>query len=264
MLNLRVKPVKILTKVFIISCLFLGNAAAAQNLTGIWRGGFYNEFEYQFFGSKYRYEVQIKATGESVKGVTYSYQDTRFYGKAGSVGKWSTSTKTLTLVENKMLELKIEGGGDGCLMTCYLNYRRDGNKEYLEGRYSSANMNNSNQSCGGGIVRLERVPDTDFTLEPFLKNDRNTANNTKPGQDDYIISRDKPKPTQTPKPVPPVVKKDPPVEKPAPKPDPTPQPQATPPPVVTKPAPQQAEPPKVVRNRENELEETINTPARKL
>ncbi len=273
MLKGTTQTIKIIFSSVLFFMLLAGFSASAQNLTGIWRGGFYNEFEYQFFGSKYRYEVQIKATGESVKGVTYSYQDTRFYGKAGSVGKWSSSTKSLTLVENKMLELKIQGGGDGCLMTCYLNYRKEGNKEFLEGRYSSVNMNDTKSSCGGGIVRLERVPDTDFTLEPFLREGNQTAKNTKPGQDDYLINRESakgPPPVTRPAPKkePPVAKKDPVPDKPQPKittPE-QPKPQATPPPVVTKPA----EPKKnneesnTVRNRQNELVETISTGSRKL
>ena len=93
-------------------------------------------------GSKYRYEVQIDNNGKGVKGVTYSYQTTRFYGKASLVGMWTPSTKNLVMKEEKMEDLKIEGGGEGCLMTCYLDYQKEGDKEYLEGTYTSRNMNN--------------------------------------------------------------------------------------------------------------------------
>ncbi|MCU0375052.1 MAG: hypothetical protein MUF24_07070 [Chitinophagaceae bacterium] len=182
---------------------FLPLFAAAQNLTGIWRGTFYNPMDLQLGGSKYRYEVQLNNKGREVKGVTYSYQTTRFYGKASLVGMWSQASKTFTLKEDRMLDLKIEGGGDGCLMTCYLTYRKEGDKEYLEGTYTSINMNEPNAGCGGGKVVLEKVPDTDFELEDFLlKKGNNTGNNTKvkPGQEAFVVKKPTPNP-------PPAVKK---------------------------------------------------------
>ncbi len=185
----------------------------AQNLTGIWRGSFYNPAEVAMGGSKYRYEVQIDNNGRDAKGVTYSYQTTRFYGKASLVGVWSPSTKNLVLQEDKMLELKITGGGDGCLMTCYLTYRKEDDKEYLEGTYTSSNMNNKNMSCGGGKVFLEKVPDTDFELEPFLEKKNNTNSSkpkVKPGQEEYLVNKPPTKAT-TPPPAnkPPVAKTEP-------------------------------------------------------
>ena len=175
----------------------------AQNLTGIWRGTFYNPAEIAMGGAKYRYEVQIDNNGRDAKGVTYSYQTTRFYGKASLVGVWSPSSKNLVLQEDKMLDLKITGGGDGCLMTCYLTYRKEDDKEYLEGSYTSANMNNKNMSCGGGKVFLEKVPDTDFELEPFLEKKNNksttgTKQNVKPGQEGYLVNKPPAKPASPP------------------------------------------------------------------
>jgi len=189
----------------------------AQNLTGIWRGSFFNPSEIAMGGTKYRYEVQINNKGREVEGVTYSYQTTRFYGKASLVGMWSPTSKNFTLKEERMLDLKIEGGGDGCLMTCYLMYRKEGSKEYLEGSYSSYNMNQKNSSCGGGRVFLERVPDTDFELEDFLvKKDGSSKKTVKPGQEDYVIKKPaapaKTDPKPTPKPLPkPIPKAEPPV-----------------------------------------------------
>lgn len=178
-----------------IACL-ASLALTAQDLTGIWRGIFYNEYEMLFRGTKYRYEVQIKTNGLQAKGVTYSYQATLFYGKASLVGKWTPSTNSLTLVENKMLEIKSSGGGDGCLMTCYLRYRKDGDREYLEGTYSSVNAKNDTAQCGGGVVRLERVQDSDFAVEDFLKEPAPAGKSgVKPGQDKYLINKPTPKST---------------------------------------------------------------------
>jgi len=169
----------------------LSGSLYAQNLTGIWRGTFYNPAEIAMGGSKYRYEVQINNNGREAKGVTYSYQTTRFYGKASMVGVWSSSSKNLVLQEDDMLDLKITGGGDGCLMTCYLTYKKEDGKEYLEGTYTSYNMNNKNQNCGGGRVFLEKVPDTDFELEDFLlkKTPEKSTPKVKPGQEDFLVKK---------------------------------------------------------------------------
>lgn len=184
---------------FLLSFVFSGSLNA-QNLTGIWRGTFYNPTEIAMGGSKYRYEVQINNNGRESKGVTYSYQTTRFYGKASMVGVWSSSTKNLVLQENDMLDLKITGGGDGCLMTCYLTYKKEDGKEYLEGTYTSFNMNNKNQNCGGGRVFLEKVPDTDFELEDFLLNktpEKSTPKSVKPGQEDFLVKKPESTPAKT-------------------------------------------------------------------
>ena len=170
-------------------------ALAAQDLTGVWRGSFYNQYEYLFYGLKYRYEVQIKMNGAQAKGVTFSYQNTKFYGKASMVGKWSPSGKDLTLMENKMLEIKMDDNSIGCLMTCYLRYRKEGDREILEGTYNSVNMNNDTAQCGGGVVRLERVQYSDFGMEDFLKDNpkADPKGGIKPGQGDFLIM--KPAPT---------------------------------------------------------------------
>ena len=168
---------------------FLTKTVLTQDLTGVWRGSFYNVREVLMGGSRYRYEVQIDNKGKGVKGVTYSYQTTRFYGKASLIGIWTPSTQNLVMKEEKMEELKIEGGGEGCLMTCYLDYRKEGDKEYLEGTYTSRNMNNGTD-CGGGKVFLERVPDSDFEKEDFIKKKENKQNGkVKPGQEDFLIKK---------------------------------------------------------------------------
>lgn len=264
-----------------------------QNLTGIWRGTFYNPSELAMGGARYRYEVQINNNGRETSGVTYSYQTTRFYGKASLVGMWSPTSKNLTIKEDRMLDLKIQGGGDGCLMTCYLTYRKEGDKEYLEGTYTSINMNDKSAACGGGKVFLEKVEETDFELEDFLvKKQPTQGKGVKPGQEDFVVKKPtatpktttQPKPAAKPqpKPAPPAsgntATKKPPTTTPKPptkpvqpaKPDvvitPTPpvqepeKPKPTPPPaVVKKPEPETVPVPGPLRNRQNELYKTIVT-----
>ena len=144
----------------------------AQNLTGVWRGTFeknnLNLMMGQFSQDSYKYEVQINDKKDgSIEGVTYSYQTTFFYGKASLKGRWDKTKKIVTIKETLLIEVKTEGKSVPCLMTCYLDYRKDGKLETLIGTYSSVEMN-TKKDCGDGIVYLERVEESDFEREDFL------------------------------------------------------------------------------------------------
>jgi hypothetical protein len=142
-------------------------ASYVSPLTGVWRGHFTSGMG--FFIEKYRYEVQIgQMPNNGIKGVTYSYKTTVFYGKANLVGMYTPSTRNLILKENKLVEVKISNGDDACLMTCYLEYSKIGNVEVLEGTFTSVNIKGKND-CGTGRVYLEKVPESDFYKEDFVK-----------------------------------------------------------------------------------------------
>lgn len=147
--------------------LFLCGQSIAQNLTGVWRGYFGGTSTMSIVGGQYKYEVQINDLAGKIGGVTYSYQDTRFYGKASMKGTRNGKTGKILLQELTMLELKITGYSEPCIMTCYLEYSRSGNEEFLEGMYTSINLRDSSD-CGRGTVRLRKVPFSDFKPEPFL------------------------------------------------------------------------------------------------
>jgi hypothetical protein len=155
-----------------------------SNITGIWRGYFiqksYNPITGKFEedrNNKYKYEIQINnLLSNALEGVTYSYLNTSFYGKASLQGIFADETKNILIKETKMLELKISGAAQPCLMTCYLDYIKDGKKEILKGDYTSQNMRNKGE-CGDGIVYLEKVPDTEFEKEAFLLKPINPLNN---------------------------------------------------------------------------------------
>ena len=65
--------------------LLFSLASGAQNLTGIWRGYFGSSssmYKDDTRQEMYKYEVQIdQQSNNALKGVTYSYQSTVFYGK---------------------------------------------------------------------------------------------------------------------------------------------------------------------------------------
>ena len=162
----------------LFSLMLLSSSLQAQKITGIWRGYFSATngiFRDDIGEEMYKYEVQIdQQSDNSVKGVTYSYKSTVFYGKSTMQGIYTTSSKNLILKELKLVELKIGSNSEPCLMTCYLDYVKIGKLEVLQGTFISTNAKNK-KDCGSGKVYLERVLKSDFELEDFLAHPKPTA-----------------------------------------------------------------------------------------
>jgi hypothetical protein len=241
----------------------LNLVSSAQDITGIWRGYFITEsFE------RYKFELQVKQTGTSVSGVSYSYLSTVFYGKATLTGNFNEESQSALIREIKTVELKMSGNSQACIMKCLFGYERSGKEEFLEGTFTSkfekdGFMNKQGDNCGGGKVYLRKVTTSDFYIEPFLRGkvkpkkvivnkppvnkDTGTAKvNTEPGKKPVIVNK-----PPIPKPVsPPVVKNDTTKLKPV-----TPPVVKTNPPVITP-------KPEVLKTRTNELVKvlTVNDP----
>jgi hypothetical protein len=168
----------------IISCLLLLNGLStglihAQELTGIWRGHFRSnegidrlvensDGRYRIYDERYKMEVQIAQTHNQFEAITYSYKNTEFYGKAEATGTLNRETKKVVLKEGKLLEVRF-ANGTVCIMTCFLQYSKLGNDEYLQGTYYSTSINDSSSGCGKGSIFLHRVSESDFHKEPFLE-----------------------------------------------------------------------------------------------
>lgn len=158
--------------------VFISTFSFSQDISGIWRGNFITDN-----GEEYKYEVQLgQSKRNSLSGVTYSYLDTRFYGKATFTGSYVKSTNAALVQEIKTVELKMSGSSVACIMKCRLVYSRSGKEEFLEGVYSSAYEKNDalynikrGGDCGGGKVFLRKVTTSDFYLEPFLRNRKTTT-----------------------------------------------------------------------------------------
>jgi hypothetical protein len=115
---------------------------------------------------RYKFEVQFAQNGKILEAVTYSYLSTFFYGKAAAAGTVNVKTSKVLLQEGKLLECR-NSMGDVCIMTCFLQYSKSGDEEFLEGTYTSMNTRDSS-NCGRGTVFLRKVPQSDFYTEPFV------------------------------------------------------------------------------------------------
>ena len=143
----------------------------AQDLTGIWRGYFHTSDGYE-----YKFEIQVEQTKNNrITGVSYSYLDTRFYGKATMTGNFNKSSKTALMQEIKTVEVKMAGGSTACIMKFNFTYSKSGREEFLEGVFTSVYETDVSESikrgdpCGPGTVALRRVTTSDFYIEPFLR-----------------------------------------------------------------------------------------------
>ena len=154
------------------SLFLVCNFSSAQDLTGIWKGYFITDV-----GEQYKLEFQIKQDNpSSVTGVSYSYLDVRFYGKATMTGSMDRSDKKFQIQELRTVEVKSLGGAGTCLMKYIFTYDKSGKEEFLEGTFVGKSedrrdpKNNGEWGdCGGGKVYLRRVQNSDFYVEPFLR-----------------------------------------------------------------------------------------------
>lgn len=161
-------------RLFFLLLFFTGfvPVISAQNITGIWRGYFITDGMEQ-----YKFELQVEQSPSNrVTGVSYSYLDTRFYGKATLTGSFSKASKAALIQEIKTVEVRMSSGSVACIMNCQFVYVKSGNEEFLEGTYTSKYEKTNSEfgtrkggDCGGGKVFLRKVPTSDFYVEPFLR-----------------------------------------------------------------------------------------------
>jgi hypothetical protein len=161
---------------------FFSVLSFAQNVSGIWRGYFITDD-----GDQYRFEIQMEQKNTSLSGVTYSYQDKRFYGKCTMTGNFSNASGNALIQEIKTIEVKMAMYSSACIQKCLLTYTKSGNEEFLEGTFSSIiektdtiRGTRRGDDCGGGKMVLRKVPTSDFYVEPFLRKKNSPVNNNPP------------------------------------------------------------------------------------
>lgn len=158
--------------IFSFLVVFAPISAVAQNLTGIWKGYFISDA-----GEYYKLEFQVSQSNTyGVSGVSYSYLDVRFYGKATMTGSFVKTSSNFRIREIRTVEVKSSLGGATCIMNYNFKYSKSGKEEFLEGTYLGkyegkyALPDSKWGDCGGGKVYLRKVNKTDFYIEPFLRN----------------------------------------------------------------------------------------------
>ncbi|MEO7924628.1 MAG: hypothetical protein ABIR30_13185 [Chitinophagaceae bacterium] len=235
-----------------------------QDITGIWKGYFVSDG-----GEHYKLEFQVaQSSSYGVTGVSYSYLDVRFYGKATMTGSFLKSSSSFRIREIKTVEVKSSMGGATCIMNYNFTYSKSGKEEFLEGTYLgkyetkyATTTPGSWGDCGGGKVFLRKVSTSDFYVEPFLRNKVKTGPviyNRPPVKKDTVTTK-----VNTPivkKPVvvnkPPVKTVDKPVIKPVIKPKPDTVAKVNPPVIKNNP-PVVTPKPAVLKTRTNELVKTL-------
>jgi hypothetical protein len=156
-------------RIFIALTFFAPFFALGQDLTGVWQGHFRSNTlaaRSTLADERYKFEVQIAQQDKSLEAVTYSYLSSLFYAKAAASGAVNLKTNKVLIQEGKLLEVRNQFG-DICIMTCFLQYTKSGDDEFLEGSYVSMNVRDSS-NCGKGTVFLRKMPSSDFYKEPFL------------------------------------------------------------------------------------------------
>jgi hypothetical protein len=180
--------------------LLLAQFATAQDVTGIWRGHFRSNEIYQRLtgeDDRYKMEVQIAQENKNFKAVTYSYKSTVFYGKADAKGTVDFNTKKVVLKELKIVEVRMMAGV-ACTMTCYMQYVRLGDDEFLQGTYTS-NSTRDSTDCGSGSIFLHKVATSDFHKEPFLeKKEEENSKKANPKPDTAVSNKVSPPKTVAP------------------------------------------------------------------
>ena len=190
-------------KIFVPIAFFLmASPVLAQDVTGIWRG-YFNQVVYSrdVDGNKiaipqerYKFEIQLDQQKGRFEGVTYSYLSTIFYGKATASGTVNQTSKKVLLEELKIVEVRMSGLSEACIMTCFLQYSKSGDEEFLEGTYTSMNIRDST-NCGRGTVFLRRVVTSDFYKEPFLakrEKEKEEASKIVPKTSDNSVAKNTP------------------------------------------------------------------------
>ena len=160
---------KIMRRALTLFFVLTAAAVQAQDLTGVWQGHFRSgnlSTRSSLIDDRYKFEVQIAQHNKTFDAVTYSNLSSYFYGKAAADGTLNPKNGKVILQEVKLLEVRNQTGGV-CIMTCFLQYSKSGEDEFLEGTFSSMDARDSS-NCGRGTVFLRKVSSSDFYKEPFL------------------------------------------------------------------------------------------------
>lgn len=136
--------------------------ATAQDVSGVWKG------ELTFVGgcfAKNNIEIQLKSVGDGVFGSSYHYLDVNNFIRKDASGYYDAKTKKLVVQEGAVTDQKLVDRCQICVKKFQFTYRKEGDKEFLDG-FWTGKLQGSNLDCGtGGTITLSRSVTPTFIEE---------------------------------------------------------------------------------------------------
>lgn len=142
----------------------------AQDVSGFWKG------ELTFVGgcfAKNNIEIQIKTVGDGIYGSSYHYLDVNNYIRKEASGYYDAKNRKLVVQEGAVTAQQLVDRCAICIKKFQLIYRKEGDKEFLDG-FWTGKLQGTNLDCGtGGTITLSRITTPTFKEEkiPELKVD---------------------------------------------------------------------------------------------
>jgi hypothetical protein len=134
--------------------------ACSQDIIGKWKGYFSpnNSSGVRVF----TYDVSFAKTNtETLSITTLSKLNNEFSAKA--YGNGTISGTMIQFYETRFDIIKLGSTSQGCLMTCYLNFKNIRGLDVLEGTYTSQSADGS-KDCGGGTIYLQKNQSIEKTI----------------------------------------------------------------------------------------------------
>jgi hypothetical protein len=167
----------------ILFSFFFCNSLLAQSLSGQWSGSFLSPGDP--WGGKIEYVLEIEVKGSTVSGFSYTYfiiAGKRHYVICQLDGSFDKGSKSITVTEVSKVKSNTPPDFRDLFQTHMLTFLKQGDKEYLQGRWKPARIKDGTQT---GETILERK-----ALEKVIPNKQNTPitqQKTEPAPDPNVI-----------------------------------------------------------------------------
>jgi hypothetical protein len=193
----------------IISVVLSASGIQAQNISGQWKGEFWDKSSKfgSFSGDKCEYVLELEVNGKKITGYSYTYfyyGEQKYYTICKLSGTYDKSKKYVEVKEFERTKTNVPDDLNNCFQIHRLSfYKKTGGDESLEGSWIP--VPDQKGSCGYGITQLTRR-----NLRASFPNFRNPIqNNTAANSISRVNPQGSRAPVVTKKITPPVAKKPP-------------------------------------------------------
>ncbi|MEO6914862.1 MAG: hypothetical protein ABI151_03715 [Chitinophagaceae bacterium] len=155
-----------MTKLFILVTLACVSPLLAfpQDISGFWKGTL--QIGPSCFAVN-NIELQIYIKGNSITGSSYHYLDVNNFVKKNFIGTYNAELRQIYLEEQEVTIYNIPSQCKICIKKYTLNYKRNQNKETLEGGWTGVLMNTL-LNCESGVITLSRIKESAFKEIPEI------------------------------------------------------------------------------------------------